>query len=104
MAVQFNEGMKLSLGFVTSLLSQTLLHFGVGKSFVGKDLDPNTTLLSLEKWLLGVRTSFGQHKIIYSLVFHLLCNCWLATSGCKESRVRQPGASGFCDRASEFRA
>ena len=22
--------------------------------------------------------------------------------GCKESRVRQPGASGFCDRASEF--
>ena len=25
-----------------------------------------------------------------------------ALSGCKESRVRQPGASGFCDRASEF--
>ena len=23
-------------------------------------------------------------------------------SACKESRVRQPGASGFCDRASEF--
>ena len=26
----------------------------------------------------------------------------LAFSACKESRVRQPGASGFCDRASEF--
>ena len=23
-------------------------------------------------------------------------------AACKESRVRQPGASGFCDRASEF--
>ena len=25
-------------------------------------------------------------------------------AGCKESCVRQPGASGFCDRASEFSA
>ena len=29
---------------------------------------------------------------------------WMTSmfSACKESRVRQPGASGFCDRASEF--
>ena len=34
-----------------------------------------------------------------SLVESLRINC---QAGCKESRVRQPGASGFCDRASEF--
>ena len=34
--------------------------------------------------------------------FKILLVFKMGTAGCKESRVRQPGASRFCDRASEF--
>ena len=40
----------------------------------------------------------NRNILLLPLSFTILA----AFSGCKESRVQQPGASGFCDRASEF--
>ena len=40
--------------------------------------------------------SWQQHQVT------VMRQKWQALPGCKESRVRQPRARGFCDRASEF--
>ena len=55
------------------------------------------SLLRFQKHVLNFRTqvrSINESIHLYTVGF--------IGAACKESRVRQPGASGFCDRASEF--
>ena len=45
------------------------------------------------------------HDMAYCILMIMMITRLLSgISGCKESRVRQPGASGFWNRASEFGA
>ena len=52
----------------------------------------------------GFRTGYDQYQCQCHCGSHIQSQVSLAfeDAACKESRVRQPGASGFCDRASEF--
>ena len=66
---------------------------------IGAQSLPNTQCLNCSsniKWY-GKRKVISDRKNILEWFSKKL-----TAAGCKESRVRQPGASGFCDRASEF--